>query len=250
MSARRIFARPARIAAVAPYLWMLLFFLVPFGFVLKISLSQTAIAQPPYLPLFDLTQDWAAIKASFAMLSMENFRLLISDNLYVLSYLRSLVVATISTAMLLLIGYLVDKSGKLGKYALILMTVAAISAVGANYSTEPYLLVVLLSGVLSASSSGAALVFSVIPKLVDGRGGAAALALVSSVGISAGFFGPFIMGWLKDLTSGYSVAMWIIAVILVFSGVIIFMIDSSVRKRVGPVIVKPSDNAVGATQKA
>ncbi len=155
----------------------------------------------------------------------------------------------IAAFVLLLIGYLVDKSGKLGKYALILMTVAAISAVGANYSTEPYLLVILLSGVLSASSSGAALVFSVIPKLVDGRGGAAALALVSSVGISAGFFGPFIMGWLKDLTSGYSVAMWIIAVILVFSGAIIFMIDLSVRKRVGPVLVKVPDSAAGVPQK-
>ena len=55
MSARRIFARPARLAAIAPYVWMVLFFLVPFGFVLKISLSQTAIAQPPYVPVFDLT---------------------------------------------------------------------------------------------------------------------------------------------------------------------------------------------------
>ena len=31
-----------------PYLWLLAFFLVPFLIVLKISLSQTAIAQPPY----------------------------------------------------------------------------------------------------------------------------------------------------------------------------------------------------------
>ena len=101
MSARRIFARPARLAAIAPYLWMVLFFLVPFGFVLKISLSQTAIAQPPYLPVFDLTQGFAAIKAAFAALSLDNFRLLVSDNLYVLSYLRSLVVAAVSTAILL-----------------------------------------------------------------------------------------------------------------------------------------------------
>ena len=64
MSARRIFTRPARLAAIAPWLWMLLFFLVPFGFVLKISLSQTAIAQPPYLPVFDLTQGLGAIKAA------------------------------------------------------------------------------------------------------------------------------------------------------------------------------------------
>jgi putrescine transport system permease protein len=105
MSARRIFAAPARLAAIAPYLWMALFFLVPFGFVLKISLSQTAIAQPPYLPVFDLTQGAAAIKAAAASLSLDNFRLLISDNLYVLSYLRSLVVALVSTSVLLLIGY-------------------------------------------------------------------------------------------------------------------------------------------------
>jgi putrescine transport system permease protein len=105
MSARRIFARPARFGAIAPYVWMLLFFLVPFGFVLKISLSQTAIAQPPYLPLFDPTEGWAAIKAAFAALSLENFRLIVSDDLYVLSYLRSLIVAVVSTATLLAIGY-------------------------------------------------------------------------------------------------------------------------------------------------
>ena len=105
MSARRIFTLPARRAAIAPYVWMVLFFLVPFGFVLKISLSQTAIAQPPYLPLFDLAEGGDAIKAAFAMLSLDNFRLLVSDDLYVLSYLRSLVVAAVSTSILLAIGY-------------------------------------------------------------------------------------------------------------------------------------------------
>ena len=105
MSARRIFAQPARYAAIAPYVWMVLFFLVPFGFVLKISLSQTAIAQPPYLPVFDFTEGWAAIKAAFAQLSLDNFRLLVSDSLYISSYLRSLVVAVTSTLILLLIGY-------------------------------------------------------------------------------------------------------------------------------------------------
>src|SRR6266404_3229895 len=105
MSARRIFTRPARIAAIAPYLWMALFFLVPFGFVLKISLSQTAIAQPPYLPVFDPAQGFAALKAALAGLSPDNFRLLVSDNLYVFSYVRSLVVAIVSTSILLVIGY-------------------------------------------------------------------------------------------------------------------------------------------------
>jgi putrescine transport system permease protein len=105
MSGRRIFTRPARLAATLPYLWMVLFFLVPFGFVLKISLSQTAIAQPPYLPVFDLAQGFAAIKAALAELSLDNFRLLVSDNLYVFSFSRSLVVAVVSTSILLVIGY-------------------------------------------------------------------------------------------------------------------------------------------------
>ncbi|WP_407156640.1 ABC transporter permease [Bradyrhizobium sp. STM 3557] len=105
MSARRIFSRPARLAAIAPYVWMVLFFLVPFGFVLKISLSQTEIAQPPYTPVFDLTAGWAALQNAFAALSLDNFRLLLSDNLYLLSYSRSVVVAAVATAILLLIGY-------------------------------------------------------------------------------------------------------------------------------------------------
>lgn len=105
MSGRRIFTRPARLAALVPYLWMVLFFLVPFGFVLKIALSQTAIAQPPYIPVFDLAGGWDKFTAALGALSTENFKLLVSDNLYILSYVRSLVVAITSTAILLVIGY-------------------------------------------------------------------------------------------------------------------------------------------------
>jgi putrescine transport system permease protein len=105
MNSRRIFTRPARFAAILPYVWMALFFLVPFGFVLKISLSHTAIAQPPYTPLFDFAAGASAIGNALAALSLDNFRLLVSDNLYVFSYLRSLVVAAVSTSILLLIGY-------------------------------------------------------------------------------------------------------------------------------------------------
>ncbi len=40
-----------------PYLWLLLFFLIPFVIVLKIGFSETQIALPPYQPLFAWTQD-------------------------------------------------------------------------------------------------------------------------------------------------------------------------------------------------
>ena len=51
----------ARLVVAAPYLWLIAFFLVPFGIVLKISLSETAIAQPPYVPVLDLAAGWQGL---------------------------------------------------------------------------------------------------------------------------------------------------------------------------------------------
>ena len=95
----------ARIVVLLPYLWLALFFLAPFLIVLKISLSQAALAQPPYLPVFDLAAGWAGLKEFAAQLSADSFRLLASDIIYLLSYLKSLEVAAVSTAILVLIGY-------------------------------------------------------------------------------------------------------------------------------------------------
>jgi putrescine transport system permease protein len=94
-----------RLVILIPYLWLLAFFLVPFLIVLKISLSQTAIAQPPYTPVFDPAGGWAAVKEFLAELSFSNYGALVSDTLYVSSYLKSLQVAVVSTAILLVIGY-------------------------------------------------------------------------------------------------------------------------------------------------
>src|SRR5271168_2360009 len=88
-----------------PYAWLVAFFLVPFLIVLKISLSQTAIAQPPYLPVFDMTAGWQGVKDFVAGLSFANYLTLAGDDLYLFSYLRSLTVATVATAILVLFGF-------------------------------------------------------------------------------------------------------------------------------------------------
>jgi len=95
----------ARLVLWAPYLWLLLFFFVPFLIVLKISLSQTAIALPPYLPTLDLAAGWNGIRSFVGGLGLDSYRTLLSDDIYALSYLKSLEVAFVSTAILLLIGY-------------------------------------------------------------------------------------------------------------------------------------------------
>ena len=88
-----------------PYLWLAIFFLAPFVIVLKISLSQSVLAQPPYTPVLDLTAGWQGLKEFAAQLSLDSFRLLASDSLYLLSYVKSLQVASISTVLLFALGY-------------------------------------------------------------------------------------------------------------------------------------------------
>jgi putrescine transport system permease protein len=95
----------ARLILWAPYLWLMVFFLVPFLIVIKISLSQTAIAQPPYVPVLDVAAGWAGIKDFVAGLGLDNFASLLSDDIYARSYLKSLQVAAVSTAILFVIGY-------------------------------------------------------------------------------------------------------------------------------------------------
>ncbi len=98
-------SKARRLVILLPYLWLVVFFLLPFLIVLKISLSQTAIAQPPYTPVLDPAAGLAGLRAFIDALALDNYGLLVSDPIYLLSYLRSLAIAASSTVMLLLIGF-------------------------------------------------------------------------------------------------------------------------------------------------
>jgi len=97
---------PRRYLLIAiPYLWLLLFFLAPFAIVFKISLSDTAIAQPPYVPLLDLSAGWQGVKEFFSELDFESYSFLASDPLYANAFLSSLKIALVSTGLALLVAF-------------------------------------------------------------------------------------------------------------------------------------------------
>ncbi|MBB3773276.1 putrescine transport system permease protein [Angulomicrobium tetraedrale] len=99
-------ARGRWLVVAIPYLWLLALFLIPFLIVFKISLSQDAIAQPPYTPVFDLAAGWAAFRESLGELSIDNYGYVLSwDNEFIEAYGSSLWIAGISTVLLLLVGY-------------------------------------------------------------------------------------------------------------------------------------------------
>ncbi len=85
------------ITVAVPYLWLLVFFLLPFGIILKISLADPVLAQPPFSPSFDET--------GALSVHADNFVFLFSDKLYALTYLKSMLMAASATFFCLLLGF-------------------------------------------------------------------------------------------------------------------------------------------------
>lgn len=78
-----------RLALAAPYLWLLVFFLLPFAIILKISLADPVVALPPYSQTA----------------SADNFLFLLSDKMYALTYFKSVLMAAAATVLCLLLGF-------------------------------------------------------------------------------------------------------------------------------------------------
>ena len=83
-----------------PFLWLFLFFLLPFVIVLKISFAEAAVAIPPYTDVYT----WVEGKLS-VVINLGNYIFLSEDDLYLAAYLGSLKMAFFSTLLCLLIGY-------------------------------------------------------------------------------------------------------------------------------------------------
>ncbi|KAF1709323.1 putrescine ABC transporter permease PotH [Pseudoxanthomonas kalamensis DSM 18571] len=84
-----------------PYLWMLVFFAVPFLIVLRISFSMRDQGRsPPYSPVVEYIENAVTLK-----LNLSHYITLITDSLYVQAYASSIWIAAVSTLLALLIGY-------------------------------------------------------------------------------------------------------------------------------------------------
>ncbi len=85
------------LVAGLPLAWLGVFFLAPFLMVLRTSLADPVIAQPPFTPLIDPSGGF--------QLTLDNYRLLFRDSLFLWSYLESVRIAAVSTLLCLLVGY-------------------------------------------------------------------------------------------------------------------------------------------------
>ncbi|EUB73237.1 ABC-type transporter, integral membrane subunit [Pseudomonas sp. GM41(2012)] len=83
-----------------PFIWLFMFFMLPFFIVLKISFAEADVAIPPYTEIYSYLDQKVQL-----LLNLSNYAMLAGDELYIAAYLGSLKMALISTVLCLLIGY-------------------------------------------------------------------------------------------------------------------------------------------------
>ena len=100
-----------------PYFWLLLFFLAPFVIILKISIADPVIAQPPFTPTFDAQ--------GHLSVTIDNFLFLLTDKLYAVTYLKSVLLAFAATVLCLgfPMAYGIARSGSQTRNLLLLLIV-------------------------------------------------------------------------------------------------------------------------------
>ncbi len=103
-----------------PFIWLFLFFMLPFFIVLKISFAEADVAIPPYTEIYTYLEGKVQL-----VLNLANYGLLTEDELYIAAYLGSLKVAFFSTLLCLLIGYpmayAISKANKESQTVLLLL---------------------------------------------------------------------------------------------------------------------------------
>ncbi|MBY8969640.1 ABC transporter permease subunit [Pseudomonas sp. P867] len=96
----RIIPNGKQVVIGVPFLWLFLFFALPFFIVLKISFAEADVAIPPYTEIYTYVEQKLQV-----VLNLANYSLLAGDELYIAAYLGSLKMAFFSTLLCLLIGY-------------------------------------------------------------------------------------------------------------------------------------------------
>lgn len=84
-----------------PTAWLLLFFALPFLIVLRISIGEPIFGVPPVSPLFETGPDGQ----TRLQISLESYRLIFGDRLYLDAFVNSVSIALITTVLALLVGF-------------------------------------------------------------------------------------------------------------------------------------------------
>jgi MFS transporter, ACS family, tartrate transporter len=113
-----------------------------------------------------------------------------------------------------------DRTGERAWHVAVAAFVGAVAIAAALYMSSPLLVMACIT-VCAIGVYAAIPVFWQLPtRLLSGVGAAAGIALINSFGNLSGFLGPYLTGWLQDLTGSFRTGLWVVALLMVVAGVV------------------------------
>lgn len=113
-----------------------------------------------------------------------------------------------------------DRTGERAGHVAIAAFVGAVAIAAALYMSSPLLVMTCIT-VCAIGVCAAVPVFWQLPNsFLTGVGAAAGIGLINSFGNLSGFLGPYLTGWLQDLTGSYRPGLWVVAGFMVLAGLI------------------------------
>jgi MFS transporter, ACS family, tartrate transporter len=112
------------------------------------------------------------------------------------------------------------RTNEIAGHAAISAMMGAIGVLVAVWASSPLVTLIGISIAAMGLCSGIPLYFGLPTKFLSGVGAAAGLALINMIGNAGGFGGPFIFGWLRDLTGTTSAGLYVIAGFFVLAAVV------------------------------
>jgi ACS family tartrate transporter-like MFS transporter len=117
---------------------------------------------------------------------------------------------------------------------------ACLGFIFAGSATTALMIILALVIVNIGISAAKAPLWAMPSMFLSGAGAAAGIAMINSVGNLGGFVGPFAIGWLKNVTGGYSAGLYVVGATLAVSAVVTVMLSRQSKQPAAPVAERHS----------
>ncbi|MGH7004077.1 MAG: MFS transporter, partial [Alphaproteobacteria bacterium] len=149
-------------------------------------------------------------------------------------------------AAMILVGRSADRTGERVWHAAGPFIVSGFGFVLAAMAGSPLVSLIGLT-IGAAGIGGASPNIWIFPStLLTGSAAAAGIALINSVGSTGGFFGPSIIGWVRDATGGFQGSLLFLAAAMIVTAAAILVLGRSMREMMQEQAASPAAKEVRA----
>ena len=210
----------------------------------RLASEKAAIEKKHNLTLGQALRDWRVLT-----LAVVNFCTIIGSlgiGLWLPQIIRQLGVSTTLVGVVTAIPYLCgavamvvwgrmsDRGSDRTIYPAIALFVGAIALVSSAFTPTPVLTIAALCVAVAAINACVATFWAVPSGFLTGRAAAGGIAMIVSIGNLGGFAGPYMIGFVRDLSGGFTAPLVAIGCALLFGATLMVVFGRLVRRDAVP----------------